>query len=442
MLFQLNQSGSHKSSSDGNLDELKTWIQFFCPKSVPQEHFKLIDKNYDSDKITHSGLIYYLHACWAKELGCVLRPDMIYYTILSELTGQILKSPNTYKHLFSNQQGKIDVIIVDPNAGSGHLNIDVLTSYLGDVVANKKLFDLVTKTQFDSDAPNAQEARCMAFANMGVPFFNYLTTRCGIKSIDIQGSINDWTLLADTLDQIKNIFTASPLVDKYLSQCIQHVCDIALNAFNVTIKSKTFFNNIFSYGPNMKCGSGHDVNRVQGWARDFYIGTQEDLYKFSPSMAYVPYKDLDNNKMFVQVTTIAHSDVVDNIAIPSYGKIIFEILNTNTFNTLAHITTLPNEQSDELDIRNLFSKLPNTQSINTFEQDYLTVKKIFQVHGDKMIKHVRQNLLNEITPYDNATSFYALYQPNIESHKQKLHQVSNKTLEQAFANLLKERESL
>jgi hypothetical protein len=159
-------------------------------------------------------------------------------------------------------------------------------------------------------------------------------------------------------------------------------------------------------------------------------------------MAYVPYKDLHNNKMFVQVTTIAHSDVVDNIAIPSYGKIIFEILNTNTFNTLAHITTLPNEQSDELDIRNLFSKLPNTQSINTFEQDYLTVKKIFQVHGDKMIKHVRQNLLNEITPYDNATSFYALYQPNIESHKQKLHQVSNKTLEQAFANLLKERESL
>lgn len=38
---------------------------------------------------------------------------------------------------------------------------------------------------------------------------------------------------------------------------------------------------------------------VSGWARNFYLTDGEDITKFSPSMTYVPYKNIETKRMYV-----------------------------------------------------------------------------------------------------------------------------------------------
>jgi hypothetical protein len=107
------------------------------------------------------------------------------------------------------------------------------------------------------------------------------------------------------------------------------------NYANSNSSASDFFNDIFHYGKNSKCGSGHDTNIVSGWVRNFYLSQGEDLHNFSTSMTYVPYQNIETKRTFVQVSTLAYSDLINGVAVPHYGKIIFEILNEELFNKIA-----------------------------------------------------------------------------------------------------------
>ena len=52
-------------------------------------------------------------------------------------------------------------------------------------------------------------------------------------------------------------------------------------------------------------------------------------------MTYVPYLNIESNRKFVQVCTLAYSDLVSGTAIPHYGKILFEVLHDDLFNKIA-----------------------------------------------------------------------------------------------------------
>ena len=244
-----------------------------------------------------------------------------------------------YKLLFTKSQKKTNIIVENKNAINGGLEISDLINMLENTVVNKNLFNLVCNTTFESDDTMAKEARCMAFANMGVPYFDYLTTMCGIKSMDIQGDFDDWSLLANSIKglcDLFNQFTESSM-PVYLSKAHSTVMSIIDNSFNSSslVKSTAFFSNVFHYGPNENCGSGHSVNMVRGWVRDFYNCKSEDLSGFGATMAYVPYSNIETNRKFVQVVTLAYSTVVSGVAVPHYGKLVFEVLNEKTFNELA-----------------------------------------------------------------------------------------------------------
>jgi hypothetical protein len=99
--------------------------------------------------------------------------------------------------------------------------------------------------------------------------------------------------------------------------------------------ASAFFDDIFHYGSNTKCGSGHDTHIVSGWIRNFYLSQGEDLDKFSTSMTYVPYQNIETKRKFVQVCTLAYSELTEGVAVPHYGKIIFEVLSEDLFNKIA-----------------------------------------------------------------------------------------------------------
>lgn len=339
-----NTTGIHESRK-GELNDLQSWVSSFAPKGWKTTDFKILESNLPNNALTHAGLIYYLHACWAKELGCILRPDMIYFTILSEIASCILKRPKEYQSLFTDQDEKQNIILVDLHADQGRLDIRALSRTLRQKVVSKELHQLVCETEFMSDDPHAREIRCMTFCQMGVPYYNYMTTFCGITSIDIQGLFFDWKKLFDTLGRLRIILSkydsvgdVRALLDKSfqtVSNIIHFVFD---QRFPLEAKYSTadsFWNNLFHYGANTQCGSGHDRYIVSGWARNFYLSGGEDLNKFSCSMTYVPYTNIETQKKFIQVSTLAYSELINGTAIPHYGKILFQILDDQVFNQIA-----------------------------------------------------------------------------------------------------------
>lgn len=345
MIFQLTHRYSENSSRKGDLNDIRSWIKSFAPSNANPQNLRFIESNVTRADITHSGLIYYLHACWAKELGCVLRPDMIYFTILSEIANCVIRRPKDFKSLFTDKNGKEDIIIVDHNADNGGLNIQTLCQAMHEKIANKELYRLVCDIQFASDDFGAYDARCMAFCKMGIPFFNYMTTLCGISSVDIQGQFDDWKMLLNTLNQLRNLlsmYDSSGNVNTLLGKSIATVSTIIHFTFDTNFQTdakyptaQLFFNDIFHYGSNRQCGSGHDQYIVSGWARNFYNSQGEDLTNFSTSMTYVPYKNIETGRMFIQVSTLACSDIVNDVATPHYGKLKFEILDEGLFNKIS-----------------------------------------------------------------------------------------------------------
>lgn len=347
-----------EQSMDSDLNQPENWIKSFAPvrhwdssKNIDRKDFKLLQKNFPDNQTTHSGLIYYLHLCWAKELGCVLRPDMIYYTILSEIARTVVDHPSTFRSLFTTQQNKQTIVTIDMDAINGGLNVETLCQNMKNKVANPELHQLICDIHFENDDDLAHEARCMVFANMGVPYFDYMSTMCGISSVEIQGGIDDWKKLFDIIGRLRRIFNMpdnfenewqirqmSQLLRKSfetISTIIHFMFDNKFANYSEYQDIQSFKANIFHYGHNKHCGSGHDDYLVSGWARNFYASNGDDLDKFSPSMVYVPYQNIETGRMFIQVCTLAYSDINNGIANPHYGKLMFEISNRETFGKIS-----------------------------------------------------------------------------------------------------------
>lgn len=363
--FQLNQKGTLMSEKKGLLNDAKSWIDNFAPLGAKQEHFKLLNKNFKS-LYTHSGLIYYLHYCWAKELGCVLRPDMIFYTILSEINREMIDFPDEYNRILKEK--KSNVIMQDDAKNKYEMDPEQLTDLIGELISDKNFLDIIYKTDFYSDVPFAKESRFMVFGKTGVPYFNFLTTLCGIQSVDIVNILDDWEKLRVTTVRLYKIINeikkskqnlTNDSIDRVLSMLklanttINTIIFYSFGIGNRTVlkdynSDSDFFNDIFSYGKNVICGSGHDTYLVKGWIKNFYINEESDLYKFSPTLSYVPYINVETNRMFVQVSTLAYSNIRDNIAEPFYGKVTFEVLDQEAFKVLAS----HNRMDDNLDFLN------------------------------------------------------------------------------------------
>ena len=364
--FELNNVDHSKQNPQpvSTLDSLKNWVESFAKTDMfsfakvdYNTQFKELNRNFTSE-ITHGGFIHYLHLCWAREMGCEIRPDMVYYTIISELASNILSKPESYKYLFTNAQEKETIISV---VEDGLVRADRLVEEMRKTVNSPEFLAAVCDVDFASDAPNASYARKMTFACMGTPFYNYMGTMCGIPHLDLVGSEDDWTKLhaaVINLSQFKpsggDGYSAKHRLEwheKHFKAAVNTIANIIFHRFNKTLTSEEFpfvqthasaqefFNDIFNYGENTKCGSGHTENLVHGWAKLFYqSGCQKesDLEHFPSHVNYVPFTLDFSDKCFCQVTTLAFSELDGQTLRPGYGIVTYEVTDENAYNKIAN----------------------------------------------------------------------------------------------------------
>lgn len=353
-VLQTPDSTSKNPSTVATMDSIEDWVSSFIKRSWNDRDttsgFTEIKRNFSS-KITHAGLIHYLHLCWAQEKGCELRPDMLYYTVISEIASEILANPERYVHLFSDSQTKptIVVLVDDENI----VKADRLVEAMRDVVNSPEFLSTICDVKFDSDVPDASYARKMVFACMGTPFYDYMGTRCGIPHVDIVGSLEDWKTLESAVNKLSTFLTKSKQCTAYLKTVHDIITNIIIYTFDEVLVAVSddftkmgssvddFFNDIFHYGRNTHCGSGHPDNVVKGWAKLLYFSgsrKETELSNLPSHVNYVPFTLDFSEKTFCQAVTLAYSDLDEssNTLRPGYGIITYEITNEDTFTKLAN----------------------------------------------------------------------------------------------------------
>jgi hypothetical protein len=325
-----------------NLNNAKNWL----PHVITGDYSSGINTMFCSipeNVPTFTGLISYLHYVWAKELGAQLRPDMIFFTIISTIADTVIYNSTKYKHLFNNSPFKTDIVLRVANPEE--MNLDQLTNRLKELVVSKELIEIVTETSFKSEPEDAKIARQVVFANMASPFFNYFTTMCGIKHLDIVDSLEEWTHLYNQVGKLSLIFPDLT----FLSESMMVISSIVHHAFNQVLdkehqpygSDKTeFFSDIFHYGKSF-CGSGHDKYVVKGWARVFYGQNyksiaQLDIRKYSSHVHYLCMKNIETNLKMCQAMTLSHGLLDENSTLnPQYGFCKFEVIDQQLYDKLS-----------------------------------------------------------------------------------------------------------
>jgi hypothetical protein len=306
----------------------------------------ILDRNYGGDDITHAGLIYYLHYCWANELGACMRPDIVWYTVVSEFAKAVLEKAKEYKHLFTDSDKKTDIIQIVGD--DSEIDVDLLVKQIRNVINDKTFIDTVTTPEFPSAPTGAKEAIHYAFASMSTPYFNFMTSRCGISRVDIYGTEDEWTKLSKSIEDLSSYALSGwqgGYMKEYIAEVVKVVDSIRYYTFNTMgcgsileyKNANAFYNDMFHYGPETKCGSGHDdVNLVFGWARKLYKKSyQRDLQKFNAHINFVPYQNKETGRMFYKACGLVYSKNIDGTLYPHYGFIKAETTNEKYFKKLA-----------------------------------------------------------------------------------------------------------
>ncbi|XWV25634.1 hypothetical protein QJ856_gp0119 [Tupanvirus deep ocean] len=318
-------------------------------KTIKPDSVVLLDNSVISNKMdaTHQGIMQYVFHAWAKELGVVLKPDMFFFTIVSEIKNQIINNPQKYRHLFTVSEKKERIELLN-------LTIDKLMAALESKIPCKELFSLVTKTTFSTEPSHFKHVMGITMADMGTPYYSYGTTRCGIPKVAVLGSLEDWTNLVNSVTNFRSVFeSCCKTLTNYLTVVLGVLEQFVDSVFNA--KDGKYLENMFVYYKNPLCGSGHSPIVMDGWLRKLYLGEYyndnhygyEDYVNMYPShLNCLPYDcrdDPNNIEYYTYVCGMSSSRIVDDFLYPEYNiahceivhpekKCIFDVLASNTQN--------------------------------------------------------------------------------------------------------------
>lgn len=264
----------------------------------------------------HLNYMNYLEKCWADHLGVVITPDIVWFTLLSEISSLVKKEPETFRHLFSKSNKKEDIIIF--SADPIEMPLDILTETLKDKVPTdiNNFFP-----EFSTRTPKSFHAFQATFCDMCSPFYNYMMYCCAIPKIDVRGTIDDWKNLADKWNKLVKIIVQDFTTDQTI--WTENVSDV-LKSLVENFQDKEFWKQIFSL---KYCGSGHQTE-VSGWFSKFFNFQPKVKYveNYSAHISLIKYKQINFDQNFEMSVGIFGSKKEDEFMVPDFSFVINEIL--------------------------------------------------------------------------------------------------------------------
>lgn len=366
----LNTTHPNHNEQIALLDQHMKWANSILNKSNndPQysTKYRAISTDYDHAGITHAGFANYIYRCWQQEYGVLLRPDILWHLVISELASEIVDHPKEYKYLYSDTEEKQKITV--NGGGTGRIDLDGVISGLKDKILNKDFCEVIINTRFESQPDNFAKVMAITFAYSATPYFDFETDLCGIPHVEVTDSIDDWLKLYNNISKLKSHVTNDKM-QKYFDKVSPVINDIIYHAFgkdkapNKCAQLKhtkitggtTFSSSIFGddddYTPpvtivreytdatdfftemfrsNVRCGSGHD-HSFEGWILNMYKYKYTTIDSFPCHVNYIPYHDKVLDKSFYEGIALSYSIVKNNTFVPYYGSVVHEIVDKETF---------------------------------------------------------------------------------------------------------------
>lgn len=265
------------------------------------------------DTLKHINYLTYLETCWKTHYGLIVKPDFLWFIIISEIASIIKDSPEDYRANFSESKAKLSLTIAhsDPSV----LNIDSLFEKLSEVLPNKDIISDFIPEFSTSNASDTFAFKSVLCDAMQV-YYEYFTYCCGISKMKIFGTKDDYNVMSYKLDHLLSNGLDKPKMRSYIEQVKEQLKTIYDNFDNDEFWSGMFWLEF--------CGSGSQTE-VRGWIRNFYIKNINPSYvsNYSKSVSVVPYKNLADGKYYTLMCGLFESNISqDGYLNPEFNYLI------------------------------------------------------------------------------------------------------------------------
>jgi hypothetical protein len=288
-----------------------------------------------------SGLIYGVFQAWKDEKAVAIAPQHIWFTITCQVAKYVKDHPDSFRSIFSDQkEGKqqITLVTAEPDIVDPNLFIRLLAQKISSVA----LLDLMVKpfpTRLHGEVVPFSEVMSTVMLEAASPFFDYMTTRCGLREIRLEGTAEDWADLVNRIRSLKviiggiefskNSWHQTTINEALLNKSLERVIDLSDRVLGEIETDDTFVENCFWAGEN--CHSGHIYN-ASGWIFDFY---DSKVLSECAKITYVSWLDLDTNRMFYQAYGLTNGNYDDqDVLRMSFSKWTYEVFSRELFDKI------------------------------------------------------------------------------------------------------------
>jgi hypothetical protein len=265
--------------------------------------------------IFHNNYLDYLSKCYATHYGIIVKPDIIWYTILCEIEAIVKSQPENYRHIFTDSNEKKDILVFTQDPVM--MPIDSLIEEVFKLIpTGLKKEDILLN--FSTTTKAETFAFSTSFLDAVSPYYNYMMYLCGFNKIKVLGTIEDYQMISDTLILLSVLFGSEML--EYLAKC-KTVIKKIIDGFD----DQNFWNDIFTVE---QCGSGHQ-EEADGWFCELFNKKPSVRYveNFPTHISLVEYKNITTGKEFIMNSGILSSNMDGDYLIPNFEFYINEKTN-------------------------------------------------------------------------------------------------------------------
>ena len=207
----------------------------------------------------------------------LIKPDDIKLQLLTIVSTCINNNAEAFRSFFVNHEGKEELVVHNSHYSSEFFT-DAFAKLMTDKINNPEFAKYYTDT-FSTTTRLIQTVNNMTLMNTLKEYFSFtMVLECGIPSVILSGTIEDWNKLKETYNYFKSI-----LLNTELANWFKHfdiVMDLFIDMRNLkesgivegTYYMKSLFKRVISYVPE---GSGND-KILGGWIRLFVPYTQKN----------------------------------------------------------------------------------------------------------------------------------------------------------------------
>ena len=269
--------------------------------------------------VCHTSYLHYLDFCYANHLHVVLRPDDIWFVLLTQLAEVVRQYKDQCASLFTTTPGEKREISIDV---TGRPLWDLPLSGFVNILKELVPTDVTTfLPAFSTTTDDVLFAEHTAFMDLVSPYYNYSTYCCGIPGVEVEGTPEDWQHLRNAWSEVSRLLISlSGEVSAFLYRVNKVLEGIVCHRHH-----PDFWKEILVREP---CGSGGE-KILKGWFTELYWKYPKQLAKienFSTCTAIVTWRYLPETD-FVMHRGCFSSELLEGCILkPHYNFVVHEKL--------------------------------------------------------------------------------------------------------------------